>query len=516
MSGQGLAILRRDEGQLYAALDYGHSGAGHGHPDRLNFMLIHGANRWLDDVGTGSYVDPSLHWYRSTLAHNAPLVNGRSQDRVHGRLVAFDEQESAGWVRASVDDAAPGVTLQRTIVAMRDYVVDEMTWRSDRDVDVDLPFHVDGELDGAAPWTPATPLGSDALEDGFRFLTEAESASGSGNVRLAARMGSAVADARVLVDVPNTWWRARSYGAPGTGTARFHFVRATGTAGRVTTVWDVLSVVDGIAQTDVGVVVYRRDGSRHHHERSAVAWRITADQANTRRTTVLRGGVPAAERALHAARPARVPYVIPRVSARHNVSPLSFELGEPEYRRSEPSWLEAGKPAAIVTMAVDGDDLVIITSVKKRDVHFAAAAALNPLDNEHPDTNSDGIQLHVTVLPTSRSAAPIEMNWLMVPEGDASAARVTARVVGGAEPAMRTAWSQTAGGYTVRWSATLGDLGIRPGVPFRLGLIVNDMAADRERRRGQLVLGGAPGGFVFLRGDRMAADEQLDFVIADG
>jgi hypothetical protein len=32
----------------------------------------------------GSYVDESLHWYRSTLAHTAPLVDGRSQPRVDG------------------------------------------------------------------------------------------------------------------------------------------------------------------------------------------------------------------------------------------------------------------------------------------------------------------------------------------------------------------------------------------------------------------------------------------------
>ena len=88
LAEQGYAILRRDAGRLFAALDYGHSGAGHGHPDRLNFVLVHGADRWLDDVGTGSYVDPSLHWYRSTLAHNAPLVDGRSQERVHGALIA--------------------------------------------------------------------------------------------------------------------------------------------------------------------------------------------------------------------------------------------------------------------------------------------------------------------------------------------------------------------------------------------------------------------------------------------
>ncbi len=62
MEGQGIAVLRRHGGSLYTALDYGQSGGGHGHPDRLNVLLMHGDERWLDDMGTGSYVDPSLHW----------------------------------------------------------------------------------------------------------------------------------------------------------------------------------------------------------------------------------------------------------------------------------------------------------------------------------------------------------------------------------------------------------------------------------------------------------------------
>ena len=44
--------------------------------------------------------------------------------------------------------------------------------------------------------------------------------------------------------------------------------------------------------------------------------------------------------------------------------------------------------------------------------------------------------------------------------------------------------------------------------PFRLGVVVNEMRPDRERRRGQLVLGGAAGEFVYLRGDRLAAERS--------
>jgi hypothetical protein len=45
--------------------------------------------------------------------------------------------------------------------------------------------------------------------------------------------------------------------------------------------------------------------------------------------------------------------------------------------------------------------------------------------------------------------------------------------------------------------------------------VVNETTRERERRRGQLVLSGGAGEFVYLRGDRQAAERLLPFVIAD-
>ena len=39
LDAQGIAVFRRNEGRAYVALDYGNSGGGHGHPDRLNLLL---------------------------------------------------------------------------------------------------------------------------------------------------------------------------------------------------------------------------------------------------------------------------------------------------------------------------------------------------------------------------------------------------------------------------------------------------------------------------------------------
>ncbi len=48
----------------------------------------------------------------------------------------------------------------------------------------------------------------------------------------------------------------------------------------------------------------------------------------------------------------------------------------------------------------------------------------------------------------------------------------------------------------------LSAYGILPEAPFHFDLIVNERPPERERRRGQLVLSGARGEFVYLRGDR--------------
>ena len=78
LESSGIAIIRREGGATYVSLDYGESGGGHGHPDRLQLSLWRKGEPWLVDFGTGAYTSQTLGWYRSTLAHNAPLVDGRA------------------------------------------------------------------------------------------------------------------------------------------------------------------------------------------------------------------------------------------------------------------------------------------------------------------------------------------------------------------------------------------------------------------------------------------------------
>ncbi len=178
LEGQGIAVFRRENGEAYAALDYGHHGGGHGHPDRLNLLLARGARRILDDMGTGSYVDRSLHWYRSTLAHNAPLVNGRSQSRASGTLMAYDERGDLGWIcaRARVSEL-PETIVERALTVTGHACIDELRWTATESVRVELPVHAGVRVETASAWSEARLDGGDGLEDGFSFVHDARRAA---------------------------------------------------------------------------------------------------------------------------------------------------------------------------------------------------------------------------------------------------------------------------------------------------------------------------------------------------
>ena len=120
------------------------------------------------------------------------------------------------------------------------------------------------------------------------------------------------------------------------------------------------------------------------------------------------------------------------------------------------------------------------------------------------------------IVPGSASSGrpPRDLNWLIVPEPVSGRVRIAARVTGGDAPALRASSEREPHGYSVRIAVSLADLGLNISEPFKLGVVVNDMVSDRERRRGQLVLGGRSGEFVYLRGDRLAAEDLLDFLIA--
>src|SRR5215210_8035860 len=116
IESQGLAVLR-SEGR-YASVECGPYGGGHGHPDRLNLVLHAGGEYWLPDFGTGSYVARDLFWYRSTLAHNAPRLDGVSQPLGDAFCENFEQNGAWSWARGRFGE------LSRALVSGPHYLVD--------------------------------------------------------------------------------------------------------------------------------------------------------------------------------------------------------------------------------------------------------------------------------------------------------------------------------------------------------------------------------------------------------
>ena len=504
LDGQGLAVFRRQRGQWWVGLDYGDPGDGHGHPDRLNLVIATRESRWLDDVGTGSYTSPTLAWYRSSMAHNAPMVNGADQGEAHGTLLAHDEQGDAGWVSAEFIDPVSRVRFVRTVVVMEQYLIDEVTWIAESDITVDVPMQA--ELVGAAAgtWVPSPAVHPDWLTDVRSADVHAAETTAMVLQGLPSPTGAAheATGQRFACtcwsETPATLWSAATIGPPAGEAHGLVALRQRGRSGRSVRVIAAPDVV-GVVEVD-GVVIRMQpsDGSgpRDVHRRTDDGWRVAVEGARAMAPVELRGVRAARSTPVPPARNAAAPPDTVRTS-RRNV--LSTTLAAPHYRQTEVPWREAGEPTATVALSglQDGELLVHVSARYNRAPNFAPAQDVNPLDNELSDVNSDGVQLHWRSLvdgATWNSA-------VAVPEGDG--VRLTA-----AEGQLD--------GLSASWLADRDAVNLAFVLPcppttteFTFAVCVNDCPPGRERRRGQLVLGGRAGETAYLRGARQSPDRAL-------
>jgi Heparinase II/III-like protein len=515
LPAQGISVFRREQGEVYVALDFGQSGGGHGHPDRLNVLFAQGSTRWLDDMGTGSYVDSSLHWYRSTLAHNAPLVDGHSQLRVNGELLAHDERGGVGWTFAEAD-IAPGVRATRAVIVTPDYFVDEVRWVADRPVQFDLPIHFGGTVRGVE-LVGETIAGGDDLEAGFEF---ARNARGIGlhaaqAVELADQRDGKEVRAFISVEGSSHWFTADAPGQPASESRPFHLVRCMGTRGAIRSVWAWSPRVD-VVQFNGERVEVALGSERHVHYQTDAHWQmeltVGAAQSGIELTGWMRGHEPGggdspSERKPHwvERRAARRPIRLPRSGL------AAFDLGEGNYRRSEETWDEAGRPIARVTVGTHGDELIVDVNATAAELVFVPASATNPYDNEHPDINGHGVQLYLRTFFDGGA-------WMIVPDAGGNRARVRPLAGWGTLEMREATWKKTPDGFSVHARIALPPLpaGHAKGAyPVAIDVLVNETVPERERRRGQLVLSGAQGEFVYLRGDRHDGSQLVPLMIVD-
>jgi len=169
----GYAILARGEGEqaTWLCLKYGPHGGGHGHPDKLNFVLYARGQVLALDPGMARYGVP-IHggWYRTTLAHNTLIVDETNQKPAEGKCLSFGTEGGVDFVVADAGDIYDGVRFRRAIALLNEnaiVVIDNV--RCDKERLLDVALHLRGQwsnLPEGEKWTPPD-------KDGYRYLTEA-------------------------------------------------------------------------------------------------------------------------------------------------------------------------------------------------------------------------------------------------------------------------------------------------------------------------------------------------------
>ena len=497
---QGLAILRTRE--RYVSLECGPSGGGHGHPDRLHLTLHADGVHWLPDLGTGSYVAHDLFWYRSTLAHNAPRLDGSSQSPGDAHCLAFDVRGDFAWARGRYGE------LGRAVLSGPAYVVDVTDLSGKESHLIELPWHFDGTGDVVTPgcWTEGE------LADEFVHTVERFVPAGEGPTVLELHADGRQLRAHFLFT--GELLRATGLGKPGTEKeAAFYVLRARGRGARFVTVLEPVAAAPTVRGVRARGEVVEVETARgiERHAIGAEGWEVQVG-AERVRLSGTRPTVPALQPLLELERPTPVTGTALRVDRPPALDGTldGFDLAEPlrldledQYRRSEEPYAGPEEFSVAVCVNWDDDALYLAVDVTKADLCFRPGQAPPlRLDNEPDDVHSDGVQLYVRAAEEGAVAG-----WLIVPEeGDGGGLRVRGAGATGGPEMVRGAWRRTDVGYRITAAIAPPDWS-RSHVGGRIGfdVIVNEMLPGRVRRAGQLVWSGGDG-WVWLRGDRQDGD----------
>jgi len=170
----GLGILRHGEGtdQTMVLMKYGVHGLGHGHFDKLHFILFDQGREVIPDYGFcrwiniepkfgGRYLPENDSYAKQTIAHNTVVVDGISQnrgnrkaaDQVHGERHFFDVARPGVQVMsARANQHYDGVEMQRTLLMVSNpqveypVLVDIFRLTSEERHQYDYLIHYNGQI----------------------------------------------------------------------------------------------------------------------------------------------------------------------------------------------------------------------------------------------------------------------------------------------------------------------------------------------------------------------------------
>lgn len=527
LAEQGLAVLRQrgPRGTRMAALDYGHAGGGHGHPDRLALTLADGADRWLDDWGTGTYADPSLAWYRSALAHTAPIVDGGGQEPVAGELCGWHDEADSTVICGRYTEGRRGVRLRRAVALLNGLVVDVVDWVAPdaRPARIDLPLSVGGILHTA----DGTPLLMEAADLASAWRTAASGATPDEGVQFASAVmrascrpeeatrlelpAPAGRAGRIwcLATAPLAAWQMVTPGPPAWSAVASpsRSVRTVlacdASSGRLVCVWDLDGSCTGASLEGGLLVLHRGDGRVERHQVDEDSWTIseqpTAGALITTRihlhTAERTEAAPARSRAQRPSDAKAVQLATAsEVSDEAPALVYSVTLGEDAFLRADTAWAAYGQPSAALKLWADPSGLRLQLSLHKQPLVLADPASDNRLDTWPADLHGD------TLLLAARDARGHLHEWSIVPRPDL------------VHPQVR---SRTAAPPSIEATASIVPSGLRLDVRLpraarieALALVVCLRRPTSERRDGALVWPPRTG-FVYGLGDRVGGSIPL-------
>ena len=201
-----IGILRN--GDLTLMMKYAKHGMGHGHFDRLGFLLYDGAEEVIQDYGSvrwvniehkdgGGYLKENKSWAKQTVAHNTLVVDKDSHfdgnvveaEKSSGTPYYFSSSDKVQLVSAKELNAYDGIQMQRTMAVLdveelgNPLIIDLFSVQADQESRYDLPLYYLGEVMSTNQKfqtnNDLTPMGE---ESGYQHLWKEAQTELSGQV----------------------------------------------------------------------------------------------------------------------------------------------------------------------------------------------------------------------------------------------------------------------------------------------------------------------------------------------